>query len=448
MGPHIPRGGNGYALSRDLQPRLATIAGLKPLGRATRKHPATQIRKLAASLDRFGFVLPIVTHGERVVGGWALVLAAHQLGVSEVPAVSVNDLSEAELRALRLALNRLGEDAAWDRKALAIEFSEVLQLEPDIDLEISGFGICEIESLLDAGEKEQPLPAIDAAATVVTQLGDLWILGDHRVFCGDALSAESYGRVLGNEKAEMMFTDPRFYAVADGHASGLAAIKHGNFAAAASELPSAKSSFLKAFFSHAASCSAGGAIHFISMDWKHIKEMIVAAEEIYGEPKDLCIWTKGEAGTGLLYHPSHELIFVFKVGNDAPINNVAVGRNGRQRTNVWDYASEAALNSTTKGKNAPRSAVKPVDMIADAMHDCSKPGGVILDPFSGAGSVLIAAERTKRRAHVIEPDPILVDISIERWQQLTGDRARHAESGRPFVRSGNPGALSGHKSLK
>jgi ParB-like chromosome segregation protein Spo0J len=164
MGPLISPGRN---VSRDLRPQLVPIAGLKPLGRATRKHPPAQIRKLAASLDRFGFVLPIVTHDDRVVGGWALVQAATQMGLTEVPAVSLIDLSEAELRALRLALNRLGEDAAWGREALAIELSEVLQLEPDIDLEISGFETDEIGILLDPGgsHQEDELPPIDVTAT-------------------------------------------------------------------------------------------------------------------------------------------------------------------------------------------------------------------------------------------------------------------------------------------
>jgi DNA modification methylase len=445
VGPHIRFGGNGYALSRDLKPRLVPVAGLKPLGRATRKHPPAQIRKLAASLDRFGFVLPIVTQGDRVVGGWALVVAAKQMGLTQVPAVSLTNLSEAELRALRLALNRLGEDADWDRKALAIELSEVLQLEPDIDLEICGFEIGEIATLLDDGgsQDEEFLP-VDVAATPVTQSGDLWVLGDHRVFCGDALSPESYGRVLGSEKAEMMFTDPHYHVAIGGEISGLGAIKRGGFAGAPGELSSAKFlAFLKTFFAHAASYSVDGAIHFVCVDWQHMKETIIAGEEIYGEPMDLCVWTKAKADPGLLYHAQHELIFVFKIGSGAHINNVAVGRNGRHRTNVWDYVSENALNSGTKGKVTPRSMITPVGMIADAMRDCSNRGGVVLDPFGAAGSALIAAERTGRRARVIELDPSFVDISIERWQRLTGGRARHGENGRPFVRPGNTGVLSG-----
>jgi hypothetical protein len=439
MASLIRLGGNGYPLGRDLTSRLLPVAPLKPLGRETRKHPPAQIRKLAASLDRFGFVLPIVTQGDRVVGGWALVEAAKQIGLTEVPAIGLTDLSEAELRALRLALNRLGEDAAWDRKALSIELSEVLQLEPEIDLEITGFEVGEIETLLGTEEEQDALPPIDAAATPVAQWGDLWALGDHRIFCGDALSAESYDRVLGGEKADMMFADPHYHPTVGGDISASGAIKRADFAGASGELSSAKFlAFLKTFFAHAASCSVEGAVHFVCTGWRHAKQMFIASEEIYGEPMELCVWTNGAAGTGSLYRQQHELIFVFKVDKGTHVDNVAVGRHGRHRTNVWDYGPHA-LKSTTKRTAGPHSSVKPVLMIADAIRDWSMRGGIILDPFGGPGNLLIAAERTARHARVIEFDPILIDIGIEGWQRLTGGMARHADGGRPFARRGANG---------
>jgi ParB/Sulfiredoxin domain len=379
-----PRG-NGYALARDLSPKLVPVAGLMPLGRETRKHPPQQVRKLAASLDRFGFVLPILIDPEqRVAAGWGLVLAARQLGLPEVPAVTLTDLSEAELRALRLALNRITEDSAWDTAALSIELSEILELAPDIGLELSGFEMGEIDALLDDGgiDEEDELPQVDAGAAPVTHLGDLWVLGEHRVLCADALEAESYARVLGTEKAEMVFADPPYNVAIDGHASGLGAVKHADFAMASGELSSMEFvSFLKTSLGHAACCSIDGAIHFVCMDWRHLREMLAAGEEVYTELKNLCVWNKSNAGMGSLYRSKHELVFVFKVGTAAHINNVSLGRHGRHRTNVWDC-----------------------------------------------------------RALVIELDPIFVDASIERWQRLTGGTALHADSGRPFVRSANPGA--------
>jgi DNA modification methylase len=397
------------------------------------------VRKLAASLNRFGFVLPILIDAERrVVAGWGLVLAARQLGLSEVPAVSLTDLSEADLRMLRLALNRITDDAAWDREALCLEFSEILELEPQIDLEISGFEMGEVDVLLDGSgiDQEDELPAVDAAATPVTRVGDVWILGEHRLLCGDALSSESYARVLGSDKADMMFADPPFNVPIEGHVSGLG--KHTNFAMASGELsPAEFTSFLKTSLGHAAGCSIEGAIHYVCMDWRHIKEMLAAGEEIYSELVNLCIWNKSNAGMGSLYRSKHELMFVYKVGTAAHINNVALGRYGRHRTNVWDYVSQNALNGTSKSKLALHPTVKPVAMIADAIRDCSNRGGVILDPFGGAGTTLIAAERTGRRARVIELDPVYVDTSIQRWQRLTGGTALHADSGQLFPRSGN-----------
>jgi DNA modification methylase len=182
------------------------------------------------------------------------------------------------------------------------------------------------------------------------------------------------------------------------------------------------------------------------MDWRHLKEMIVAGEEVYSELKNLCIWTKPNAGMGSLYRSKHELICVFKVGKGAHINNVALGRHGRNRTNVWDYVSQNTLNRTAKSKLALHPTVKPVALVADAIKDCSNRDGVILDPFGGAGTTLIAAEKTGRRARLIEIDPFFVDASIERWQRLTGGTARHAESGQPFVRLGP--ALAGSPSTR
>ncbi len=438
-----PRG-NDYALARDLSPKLVPLAGLMPLGRETRKHPPQQVRKLAASLDRFGFVLPILIDSQqRVIAGWGLVLAARQLGLTEVPAVSITDLSEAELRTLRLALNRITEDSTWDREALTIELSEILELAPEIGLELSGFEMGEIDALLDGGglDEEDELPPIEDGVAPVTRLGDLWLLGEHRVLCADALQAESYARVLGTEKAEMVFADPPYNVAIDGHASGLGAVKHADFAMASGELSSAEfMSFLKTSLGQAACCSIDGAIHFVCMDWRHSREMLAAGEEVYTELKNLCVWNKSNAGMGSLYRSKHELVFVFKVGTAAHINNVSLGRHGRHRTNVWDYVSQNALNGTSKSKLALHPTVKPVAMIADAIRDCSNRGGVILDPFGGAGTTLIAAERAGRRARVIELDPIFVDASIERWQRLTGGTALHADSGRPFARSDNPGA--------
>jgi hypothetical protein len=234
---------NGYPISRNLNPQLVSTADCKPLGRETRKHKPQQVRKLAASLDRFGFVLPILIDAEsRVVAGWGLVLAARRLGLSEVPAVRLSDLSEADLRALRLALNRIAEDAAWDREALSLEVSGILELAPQIDFADTGFEIGEIDVLLDDHglDQEDELPPINPVATPVTRTGDLWALGEHRLLCDNALRTESYTCVLGSDKAQMIFADPTDNVPIGGHVSGLGKVKHTDFGMASGELSSAE----------------------------------------------------------------------------------------------------------------------------------------------------------------------------------------------------------------
>jgi len=281
------------------------------------------------------------------------------------------------------------------------------------------------------------LPETDAGSVPVTRPDDLWLLGEHRLLCGDALKAESYDRVLGTGPADMGFVDAPYNVPIAGHASGLGRVRHANFAMASGELsPAEFTSFLKTSLGHAARWSRDGAIHFLCIDWRHMQEVLATGNEIYSELKNLCVWNKSNAGMGSLYRSKHELIFVFKVGKAAHINNVALGRYGRHRTNVWEYVSQNALNGTAKSKLALHPTIKPVAMIADAIRDCSNRSGLVLDPFGGAGTTLIAAERTGRRARVIELDPIFVDASVERWQRLTGGTARHADTGRPFTRSG------------
>jgi len=168
------------------------------------------------------------------------------------------------------------------------------------------------------------------------------------------------------------------------------------------------------------------------MDWRHGFEMLVAGRAIYKELKNICIWNKTNAGMGSLYRSQHEFIFVYKHGHAPHINNVNLGRHGRNRTNVWTYVSQSALSGTSKSKLALHPTVKPVAMIADAIRDCSNPGDIILDPFGGAGTTMIAAEKTGRCARLLELNPVYVDVTIRRWQRLTGQTAYNAETGRPY----------------
>ena len=227
---------NGYALSRDLTPTLVSIVKLKPLGRQTRRHPQRQLDKLAAGLKEFGFVLPILIDPDgQVVGGWGLVLAARQLGLAQVPAVTITDLTEAKLRLLRLALNRLGEDSDWDVGALTLEFADVVELNADLDLQISGFEMAEIDTRLrvaaddDNDDYYDDIPVIDQRSPPVTQPGDVWVLDHHRIVCGDPQLGETYDLLLEGEAAQLVFADTYNILIAE-QVDGLAEIKHSGIA--------------------------------------------------------------------------------------------------------------------------------------------------------------------------------------------------------------------------
>jgi len=438
--------GNRCPVSRDLAPKSEPVDNLRPLGRETRRHSASQLRKLAKSLERFGFVLPVLIDAEgRVVAGWGLVLAARRLELRHVPAVRLTDLSQAELRMLRLALNRLSEDGAWDPAALALEFTDIVEIAPQSELEFTGFEAGEIDSLLsDNGlDQEDEVPPIETGTRPVSQPGDLWHLGEHRLYCGNALEPDSFARVLGADHAQAMFADPPYNRRAE-QISGLGKAKHADFAMAAGEQSVAEfTSFLAKSLGLAAGYSADGAVHFVCMDWRHQREMLDAGEQVYSGLLNLCTWVKSNAGMGSLYRSQHELIYVFKVGKSPHINNVQLGTHGRHRTNVWNYVSQSALSGTSKGKVGLHPTVKPVGLIADAIRDCSNRGGIVLDPFGGAGTTLIAAEQTGRRARLIELEPQFVDVTIERWQRLTGQIARHAGTGLPFSRTPNTAPATG-----
>jgi 16S rRNA G966 N2-methylase RsmD len=258
------------------------------------------------------------------------------------------------------------------------------------------------------------------------------------ILCADALVSESFARLLEVERAQLVFVDPPWNIPIAGHVSGLGSIKHDDFAMACGEMSAAEfESFLRTSLGHDATYSDDGSIHFVCMHWAKIRELLAAAADLYSETKNLCVWSKSNAGMGSLYRSRHELIFVFKRGNGPHINNVELGRFGRNRSNVWDYPGQNVLNGTSKSKLSLHPTVKPVALVADAIRDCSHRNGIILDSFGGAGTTLIAAEKTGRRARLIEIDPRYVDVTIKRWQNVTGRTAVNADTGTPYPDNGS-----------
>ena len=415
---------------------MVAIAALQPHARNARTHSRRQIEKIAASIERFGFLNPVlIDENNLIVAGHGRVAAARQLGWTEVPTLRIEHLNETEKRAYVLADNRLAEEAGWDQEMLAIELQGLIEL--DFSIELAGFDTAEADFILDAhAEANAPdrnidddIPPLPAPGDAVTRPGDLWHLGPHRLLCADATIAGSYKRLLGDDRAALIFTDPPYNLPIEGHVSGLGKVRHREFAMASGEMtPDQFRDFLETVFANMASSSANGAIHFICMDWRHMSETLAAGKAVYSELKNLCVWAKSNGGMGTFYRSRHELIFAFKTGTAQHINNFELGQTGRYRTNVWDYAG---VNGFGRGRDdalAMHPTVKPVALVADAIKDCSRRRQIVLDPFAGSGTTLIAAEKTGRRGYVLELDPLYCDTVIQRWQALTGKRARHADT--------------------
>ena len=420
-----------------LQIQELPISALTPYERNARTHTKKQIRQIAESINQFGFVNPILIDRENhIIAGHGRVLAAQSLDMNSVPTICLDHLSDAEKRAYIIADNRLAELAGWDKDILAIEFQHLMAMDLDFDIELTGFNLAEIEIAIDPPESELEEPAIpdlpDLSA-VISQIGDLWILGDHRVYCGDARNVQTYTALLGNEKVRMQFTDPPYNVPIDGHVSGLGEVQHEDFAMACGEMTEAEfTAFLITVLSLGARHSVDGALHYICMDWRHLLELLNAGHSVFDEYLNLCVWNKTNGGMGSLYRSKHELVLVFKHGTAAHINNVQLGKYGRYRTNVWDYAGMSSMGADRLDNLAMHPTVKPLALVADVLRDASHRGDLVLDAFGGAGSTLLAAELTGRKARLIEIDPRFVDVTIRRWQQETGGTALLHATGQTF----------------
>jgi DNA modification methylase len=335
-------------------------------------------------------------------------------------------------------ITKLAEKAGWDREPLAIELQGLIDL--DFEVEVTGFEIPEIELILehaDAGkaadtsaEDRIPEPQPNAC---VTQRGDLWILGQHRIVCGNALEPGVYERLLDGEKAEFVFADAPYTVRIDGDRRGKAAIHYGESAMAGGEMTKdALTAFLTTAFRNLVTHSTDGSIHDICMDWRHMEAMLAAGNNVYSELKNLCVWTKKNGGMGSFYRSRHELVFIWKSGTAPHIANFERGRDGRSRMNVWEYPDITSTGPARQERLSMQPAVKPVKLVADALRDCSRQAGIVLDPFLGPGTTVIAAERNGRRARGIEIDPVYVDVAVKRWQDYSGKAATLLATGETF----------------
>ncbi|UTW52530.1 ParB N-terminal domain-containing protein [bacterium SCSIO 12827] len=412
----------------------AQAADLIAFQNNSRAHSDAQIAQVAASISQFGFINPIVVdHASVVVAGHARLSAAKKLGLISVPTVRVDHLSEAEVRLYRIADNKLAENATWDERALRLELEYLSEI--DIDISLSGFELPEIDALLadTSLDEERPPEALPAPPeNPVVQEGDIFLLGRHRIVCGDCRNSETMSRLMEGATASVVVTDPPFNVRVNGHVlTGKSS--HAEFAMASGEMsPDEFTAFLIDGFAQFREHSVDGSLHYLFMDWRHAGEMLQAGDHVYDGLLNICVWAKTNAGMGSLYRSQHEFIFVFKNGKASHLNNVQLGKFGRNRSNVWAYAGMNTFGKERDEALALHPTVKPTAMIADAILDASNRGDVVLDGFLGSGTTLLAAEQTGRVAYGCEIDPRYVEVAIERFRKVSGAPVNHEESGMDF----------------
>ncbi len=441
--PFAQPAASAQTINHRIEVTYLPLSVIKTDPRNPRVHKPRQLKALVKSIRSLGYNMPIAIDSQGViVAGHARFAAAQILGMSEVPVIVLDHLSAAQAQAFLLADNRLSEMSTWDEQLLAVQLKELSVLNLDFDIEATGFSVGEIDLHIESLDVESPKGKTDPAdnfttlrGPAITQVGDLWQLGAHRLLCGNALDPAAYPTLMEALKAAMVITDPPYNVKIDGHVGGKGAIKHREFAMAVGEMSEEEfTAFLRTIFLRLIEFSIDGSLHIIFMDWRHLPEILTAGRSTYTAYLNLCVWKKSQAGMGSLYRSQHELALLFKSGKAPHRNNVELGRFGRYRTNIWNYPSIHAMRYGEEGDLLTlHPTVKPIKMIADAILDSSKRGDLILDPFLGSGTTLLACERVGRICRAIELDPLYVDTSIRRWQALTGEDAILVSTGETFT---------------
>ncbi len=396
---------------------------LAPDPRNARTHSKRQIAQLVASMEAFGFTNPILIDPEGgIIAGHARQRAAKEMALAEVPTIVLKGLNEAQKRALRLADNKIALNGSWDADLLRGELGDLAAL--DIDIELTGFSIGEIDVALKSPDDPDDEIIPEVPREPRTKPGDIWELGQHRVGCGDGRDVEFLKSVIGEDTpVSAAFLDAPYNVRINGHANAKG--RHREFAMASGEMTEDEfQTFLSQTLGACARVSRDGAVHFICMDWRHMADVQAVGKDVYGALLNLCVWNKSNAGMGSLYRSKHELVFVYRVGDASHFNAVELGKHGRNRTNVWDYASVNSFRGSRREDLALHPTVKPTQMVADAIQDVTRRGEMVLDIFLGSGTTLIAADRVGRRFRGVDIDPAYVDVAVDRWVAITGGTPR------------------------
>lgn len=406
---------------RPLQIVYRAPGDLAPDPRNARTHSKKQVGQIAESIRVFGFTNPILADPEgNVIAGHGRLRAAKEMGLETVPIITLDGLTEPQKKALRLADNKIALNAGWDTEILKLELAALSLPEIDIDLTLTGFSPGEIDVVLAESDDpdDEVIPAVPESPRV--RPGDIWQLGEHRIACGDGRDIAFLQRLVGEgETIDCAFLDPPYNVKINGHANAKG--RHREFAMASGEMSESEfRTFLTDTLGACARVSREGAIHFVCMDWRHLEDVTSSVSDVYDTLLNICVWNKSNAGMGSLYRSKHEMVFVYRVGEASHINNVELGKHGRNRTNVWDYPSVNSMQGSRREDLALHPTVKPVAMVADAYCDVTKQNDLVLDIFLGSGTSLIAAERVGRRFRGLDIDPAYVDLAMQRWGDVTG----------------------------
>lgn len=409
---------------------IAEVVRIAPDPRNARTHSRKQVNLLAASIAEHGFVNPILVNTDfLIIAGHGRLRAAKQLGLSQVPVIVLSGLSEAQERQLRIADNKIALGAGWDPDLLRTELIEIGK--EGLDLGLTGFSTGEIDVLMSPKiqmeEQFDPVPV-----EAVTETGDIWICDRHRIGCGDLLDGMSLNALIASERVDAAVADSPYNTSNAHHNGGSGRFRHREFQYAHGEMSSEE---FTRFLTDTQTLMAGkcrdGAIAFMFMDHHHAGEQIAAGAAAFDRRLNIAIWVKSNAGMGSLYRSQHEMIFVYVARPGQHTNNVELGKHGRNRTNVM-HATSVNTFGSRQGDLELHATVKPVQLIADLILDVTGRGGIVLDPFLGSGTTLLACERTKRWCRGLEIDAAYVDVSVTRWTDLTGKAALLEATGETF----------------
>lgn len=403
---------------------------IRPASRPVRRRGKHQIEQLIGAIRRFGCRVPIlVTNDAEIVDGHAIFEACKALGMTTIPTLVIDDLNPEEIRALRISINKIAEGSEWSIPDLKLEFEHLFKVDPEL-VAFTGFPIPEIDTILRPpallDEDEIPAPTTGPS---VSRLGDIWVFdGGHKLLCGNARDGASYRALLVNELIQMLFSDIP-YGVPISHVSQ----SHGEFVEGSDMSEEEAYAFFLSFLNAATPHLVDGAIVDSFIDWRGMRPLLNALKGAGLQQQGMVVWDKESGAMGSLYRQQTEYVVIAKWGAAPHINNVQLGKHGRNRTTLWRYPGLARQQAGRKEALAMHPTVKPLGLLTEALLDTSRPGGLVLDPFAGSGSLMLAAHRVNRIARAIELDPKYVDVAVRRMEAFTGMPARLQDDGRTFA---------------